>query len=98
MAGFDGVSTPKLISESRVEPAYPPKAEEAGIEGSVILDAVITKDGEVSELSVLKCRPEGQGFEEAALEAVRQWRYEPASDRGEPTDVTFTIYVEFALP
>lgn len=98
MAGFDGVGTPQLVRESRVEPTYPTKAEEAGIEGSVILDAVITKDGEVAELSVLRCRPEGQGFEEAALEAVKQWRYEPASYRGEPTDVTFTIYVEFALP
>ena len=98
MAGFDGVGTPKLVRESRVEPAYPPEAKQEGIEGSVILDAVITVEGEVSQLSVLRCRPEGRGFEAAALEAVKQWRYEPAIYRGEPTDVTFTIYVEFALP
>lgn len=95
MAGFGGVTTPRLREDGRVEPAYPEAAAERGIEGSVALEAVILADGTVSELKLLYERPEGLGFGEAALDAVRQWIYEPALYEGRPVDAKFTVYVPF---
>lgn len=97
-AGFGGVGTPRLLKESRVDPVYPEKALAEEIEGSVVLDLVIRKDGTVAEVTVLRCKPTGWGLEQAAVEAVRQWRYEPARFRGEPVEVQLTVYVEFKLP
>jgi protein TonB len=95
IAGFGGVSRPTVIDSSRVEPEYPPRARERGIEGSVSLEVVIRKDGTVGEVSVLRHRPEGWDFEEAAVSAVQQWRFEPALHDGEPVDAVHTITVDF---
>jgi len=98
LAGFDGVSTPVLLPDGRVEPIYPAEAFLARIEGSVILDVVIRADGTIADVQVLRGNPQDEGFEEAAVEAVRKWRYRPATYRGEAVDVTFTVYLEFTLP
>lgn len=98
MAGFGGVTTPRLLADGRVEPVYPKPAAEQGIEGSVALQAMILEDGTVGELKILSARPEGWGFGEAALAAVRHWLYEPARYKGLPVDATFTIYVSFGPP
>ena len=73
-------------------------ALEAGAEGFVTLEAVIRRDGMVGELRVLSCKPEGRGFEQAAIAAVRQWRYHPARFEGRPVDVVYPIFIEFVLP
>jgi TonB family protein len=95
MAGFGGVTVPRLIPESKVEPIYPVKAKRIGIEGSVTLSLVVEADGSVSDPTVLTCEPEGHGFEEAAIEAVKQWKYEPATLDGEPVAVRYTAFVRF---
>ncbi|MHC4992882.1 MAG: energy transducer TonB, partial [Planctomycetota bacterium] len=92
-----GVSPPRLIPESRVQPIYPELARVTRVEGNVILQAVVRSDGTVGEIRVLRCNRPNLGFEEAAIEAVRQWRYEPARQHGRPVDVYFTVYVEFRL-
>jgi len=97
IAGAAGVTPPVRIPESYVRPAYPVLAREARIEGDVILQAVIRRDGSVSEAEVLRCSQPGFGFEEAAVEAVTQWRYLPATQNDRPVAVYFTIFIEFEL-
>lgn len=79
---------------SRVQPVYPPPARQARIEGSVVLHAVIGKDGGVSELQVLSGHPL---LVNAALDAVRQWRYSPTLLSGQAVEVETTITVTFVL-
>ena len=77
-----------------VEPIYPPDARAAGIQGSVVLDAVIGKDGIIENLKVLSGPPE---LARSALDAVKQWTYKPYLLNGEPVAVDTTITVTFAL-
>ncbi len=79
---------PGLIK--RVEPQYPPIAQAARLEGVVVLDAIIDKDGTVREIKVLKSAH--AAFEQAAVEALKQWRYTPG-----PQDVILTVTVSFTL-
>ncbi len=88
---------PSLIPESKVAPIYPELARRARLSGRVIVQAVILEDGTVTETEVLQCDHPGVGFEEAAIEAITQWRYEPARLYGEPVNVYFTVNVEFTL-
>jgi TonB family protein len=97
LAGVGNVSNPRFIPESRVEPVFPKEAREKKIEGNVILQAVVLKDGTVAGVEVLNCSRPGFGFEEAAIAAVSEWRYEPALMDGEPVDVYFTIFLDFKL-
>ena len=92
-----GVTYPVLIDGSRVVPRYPDPARTAGGQGRVILEAVVHRDGSVGELQVLQCTNPGLGFEEEAMQAVRQWRYRPGRQHGRPAEVTFTVIVEFVL-
>ena len=86
------IEAAKLIS--RVQPAYPPLALQARIQGNVVLHAIISKEGAVSELQVLSGHPL---LVNAALEAVRQWRYSPTLLSGQPVEVETTITVSFVL-
>jgi periplasmic protein TonB len=97
IAGAGDVKMPELIPETKVTPEYPELARVARIEGNVILQAVIRADGTVGDLKVLRCSQTTFGFEEAAVEAVRQWRYLPALLDGRPVDVFFTVFVDFKL-
>jgi protein TonB len=97
LAGAGGVTLPERIEESYVQPEYPELARLARVEANVVLQAVILRDGTVDEAEVLRCTRLGFGFEEAAADAVRQWRYRPATQDGVPVDVYFTIRVEFSL-
>jgi protein TonB len=86
------VIPPKLIYEPK--PEYPQLARMARIEGAVELEAVISKDGTIEELKVLRGHPL---LVKAALEAVRQWRYQPTLLNGEPIEVLTEITVNFKL-
>jgi protein TonB len=79
---------PGLIK--RVEPKYPPIAQAARLQGTVVLDAVIRKDGSVGDITVL--RSGNQLFDQAAIEALKQWRYTPG-----PYDVILTVTVHFRI-
>jgi protein TonB len=81
----------------RVDPDYPPRARQRGIEGWVILSFTIGPTGSVESPSVLKANPTGI-FEEAALRAVGRWRYNPKVENGVPVSrpgvkvrLTFTL-------
>jgi protein TonB len=77
-----------------VNPVYPEEAKAAGIQGSVILDCVIGVDGSVSEAAVIESVPE---LDQAAIDAVLQWVYEPTLLNGEPVEVEMTVTVTFTL-
>jgi len=77
-----------------VAPVYPPLARAARVEGIVILEAVIAEDGSVRDVRVL--RPQAL-LDDAAIEAVRQWRFTPTLLNGQPVPVVMTITVAFKL-
>ncbi len=79
---------------NKVQPVYPPLAKQARISGTVRLQAVIAKDGSIIELQVLSGHPL---LQQAALDAVRQWKYRPTLLNGDPVEVVTTIDVIFTL-
>ncbi len=78
----------------RVQPTYPPLARTARVQGSVVLAAVIGKDGTIQNLHVLSGHPL---LTQAALDAVKQWRYRPYILNGEPVEVDTQVTVNFTL-
>jgi len=86
------VKPPRLIR--RVEPRYPEIARVANVHGLVILEAMTDIHGRVTDVRVLRSIPL---LDEAAIEAVRQWIYEPLLVNGRPRPVTFTVTVRFVL-
>jgi TonB family protein len=87
-----GVAQGSLIRQ--VNPRYPQQAVQARVEGTVVLQAVIGKDGSVQELHPLSGSPL---LIPAAMDAVRQWRYKPYQLNGEPVEAETQINVKFAL-
>jgi len=79
---------------NRVQPQYPPLARQTRISGTVRLHAIISKDGSIQQLEVISGHPL---LQQAALDAVRQWRYQPTLLNGEPVEVDTTIDVIFSL-
>lgn len=77
-----------------VRPIYPKGAADRKIQGVVVLEVTIATDGLVTNVRVLQSVP---GLDDAALTAVRQWRYTPATNDGMATDVISTVTVNFAL-
>jgi len=78
----------------QVKPLYPPIAMQARIQGTVVLQAVIGKDGTVQDLHLISGHPM---LAPAAIEAVRQWRYRPYLLNDEPVEVDTQINVNFTL-
>ena len=86
------VQSAKLVSQPR--PAYPPLARQARVQGTVRLEAVINKEGAIDNLEVVSGHPL---LIQSALDAVRQWRYQPTLLNGVPVEVITTIDVNFTL-
>lgn len=78
----------------KVQPAYPALARSARIQGIVVLQAVISKQGTIENLRLLSGHPM---LAPAAIEAVRQWRYRPYILNNEPVEVETQITVNFSL-
>ena len=87
-----GVTQGLLIH--KVQPNYPPLARQARIQGSVVLQAVISKDGAIENLRLVSGHPM---LAPAAIDAVKQWRYKPYILNGEPVEVETQITVNFTL-
>ena len=88
------VQAAKLLQQ--VTPAYPDDLQAQGIEGTVLLAAIISKQGIPSSLKVLKDGG-NEEFANAAMTAVQQWRYQPTLLNGEPIEVLTNIQVDFKL-
>jgi len=77
------------------QPAYTEIARKARIQGVVIVQAIIDKQGNVTNVKVLKGLP--MGLEEAAVEAMKQWKFKPATLNGRPVTVYYNLTVNFKL-
>lgn len=77
-----------------VPPLYPPIAQQARVDGIVIIEAIIGADGRVKDARVLKSVPL---LDDAALAAVRQWEFSPTTLNGVPVPVIMTVRVNFTL-
>jgi protein TonB len=87
------VKAPQLVN--RVEPSYPEAARKARMEGVVILEAIITANGNVEDVKVLKSV--NPLLDAAATRAVQQWKYRPATLNGRAVRVYLTVTVTFNL-
>ncbi len=88
-----GVQPPRLLKEVRAD--YTDAGRRSGITGDVVLEIVVRHDGSVGDVRLL--RRLGAGLDERAVEAVRQWRFAPATRQGTPVDVVVEVAVEFRL-
>ena len=79
----------------RVIPRYPAAARRASIEGPVVVRGIVRRDGTIDNVEIIKDLPWGLGDE--ARHAVSRWRFRPATFRGEPIDVYYTVTVNFRL-
>lgn len=79
----------------RAIPRYPAAARRANIQGAVVVRGIVRRDGTIDNLEIIKDLPYGLGDE--ARRAVSRWRFRPATYRGEPIDVYYTVTVNFKL-
>jgi TonB family protein len=82
------------VKLKNVNPAYPPEAQDAKVQGVVIIEARIERDGTVSRARVLRSIPM---LDDAAVEAVKQWEFTPTLLNGAPVPVMMTVTVNFTL-
>lgn len=90
----EGITPPVLIK--RVDPAYPPLDFQMRRRGRVVLLLLIGKDGSIEQARVV--RSVNHRIDAAALKAVEQWRYKPASLKGTPVRVSHVIAIDFETP
>jgi TonB family protein len=95
LSAAPGVEPPTRIR--KVDPEFPEGAKKERRSGRILLQAVIDAEGFPRAVQVLRVPPGCEDMASAAVEAVRQWRYEPATSNGRPVPVYFTIQVEFTL-
>ncbi len=86
------VQMAKIIYQ--VQPKYPKEAKKRRISGTVVLRAVIAKNGTIQELQFVSGPPE---LMRSAMDAVRKWRYEPTTLEGRPVEVVTTVSVVYTL-
>lgn len=79
---------------TRVAPIYPPLARQARIQSTVVLDIIINKAGEVSDVKRVSGHPM---LAPAAIDAVKQWKYRPYEENGEPIAIQTTVQVNFTI-
>ncbi len=93
------INVPSKVADQylalRVEPEYPEPAREQHIQGSVVLEALVGKDGTVEKLTTISGDPQ---LASAATDAVRQWRFKPFYRSGSPEEFQTQITVSFRLP
>src|SRR5215472_6213671 len=88
-----GVSAPRAIYKP--DPEYSPEDRQAKYQGTVVLSLIVAPDGRAHGLRVV--RSLGMGLDEKAIEAVREWRFEPARKDGKPVAVAVDVEVNFRL-
>lgn len=87
------VSRPERISGD--PPVYTEEARKAQVKGAVVVEAIIDERGDVTDVRVLQGLP--MGLDQAAVEAVRTWKFKPAMQRGKPVKVYYVLKVNFRL-
>jgi periplasmic protein TonB len=88
-----GIAPPSIVRE--VKPVYTEEGRRRGLQGDVVMEVVVRADGTIGNVRVLQGL--GSGLDQRAIDAVRQWRFNPARRHGTPVDVMVEIAVEFRL-
>jgi len=86
-----GITPPRLLRE--IKPDYTESARVQGIEGEVVLEILVRRDGSVGDVRLVERL--GYGLDERAIAAVRQWRFAPAERQGVPVDLVVEVALEF---
>jgi protein TonB len=89
-----GVTAPRLLAQTK--PKYTTEALGQKIQGSVWLEIVVTRDGLVEQVRIVRSLDPG-GLDHQAVAAVRQWRFEPGRLAGTPVDVQVTVVMDFSI-
>lgn len=79
---------------TRVQPIYPDRARESGVDGTVMIQVLVVEDGTVADARITKSIPP---LDDAAVAAVRQWRFRPAMAKGQPVAVWVAVPMKFSL-
>lgn len=87
----DAINPPLLLN--KVDPVYPPEAKKSGREGYVVLNVRTDGQGNVKEVMVIKSSNEI--FNQSAIDAVKQWKYEPYLEKGQPKELVFSVALTF---
>jgi TonB family protein len=91
----NGVTMPQVVNQ--VKPQYTTAAMQAQIQGRVLLECVVKKDGSVGDVRVVRSLDKRTGLDEEAIKAARQWRFVPGTRGDTPVDVLVTIELSFTL-
>jgi len=83
------------ITITTVQPVYPEAARRARIQGTVVIQAIISESGDVRDVQVLRALP--LGLDSAAADAIRKWKFKPAMLNGRPVPVYYVLTVRFNL-
>lgn len=94
-AGEALVTPPEIILKTQKAPDYPRAALAARFSGTVMVEATVLRDGSVGSIEVVECTKPNLGFEQAAIDAVKQWRFEPASREGQALDYKMRFRLNF---
>lgn len=93
--GTKDLVAPKVIWEAK--PKYTPDAMRAKLQGRVKVQAVVMPDGTVGRARVMESLDKDLGLDDAALAAIKQWRFEPGKLKGEAVPVVVEMFLEFRL-
>jgi TonB family protein len=91
----NGVTLPVLVKE--VRPQYTPAAMQAKIQGTVLLSCVVTSDGLIGDVTLVKSLDAEHGLDDRAVAAAREWTFKPGTKDGKPVAVRITIELRFTL-
>jgi protein TonB len=83
------------VAITRIDPTYTEVARKARISGIVIIEAIIDRNGDVTDARVLKGLP--LGLDDSALNAVKRWKFRPGTLNGQPVPVIYNLTVNFQL-
>jgi TonB family protein len=89
------VTTPRLIKP--VYARYLPEAMRKGVQGSVLLEAVIETDGTVGEVRITRSLDRASGMDEEAVESLKKWRFAPGTKDDVPVSVVVEVEMSFTL-
>ena len=88
-----GMTRPEIVHQ--VQPRYTEIARRSGVQGTVIVEAIIDEQGRVTNVRVLRGLP--MGLDQAAVDAIQQWRFKPATLASKPVKVYYTLTVNFTI-
>jgi TonB family protein len=90
-----GVTAPGLVKD--VKPVYTDEAKEAGIQGTVELEAVVLTDGTVGDITVTRSLDRKYGLDQQAILAMKQWLFSPGKKDGKAVPVAITVEMTFTI-